>query len=61
MTDPAEPLRNTTLSCKACPARWDADVLTGVSLTQWVQHLELVRCPDCGAAYEVTSQRTLAA
>lgn len=55
MADAPEPTREVKLSCKACPATWDAPVLSGVTLRQWVTHLEEQRCPDCAAPYKMTS------
>lgn len=56
MADAPSPPRDITLSCRACPHTWTTDALSGVSLAQWVTHLERQACPACGAAYRVTSQ-----
>lgn len=57
MTNSLEPTREIPLSCP-CGHTWTTDVLSGVPLSEWVTHLEMQRCPGCGAGYRVTSQNT---
>ena len=58
MADAPEPSRTIALTCKADPAHgWEAPVLTGVTVGQWIAGLEAQACPKCGAAYQLTSQR----
>lgn len=55
MTNSPEPNSTINLSCP-CGRTWTSNILSGVSLAEWVAHLETQACPGCGVGYRVTSQ-----
>lgn len=49
--------REVRLTCVADRSHaWKVLPLDGVSVAEWAAHLESQHCPDCGAAYRMTSQ-----